>query len=175
MKKIFLFQPTHIFCLGIIIFVHISYSQAEDSSPKKLDVAARLMQNVPADFPRFEFADHDEQAQLLNHYLWYHFHNRLGNGLTLFNKEYLLTSDIWLGNAYPRGSKQRIQDVHHDLLLKIQLDGEGYVMTHQHFSHAHDHGWPFPSCPSERQNRRLALSTTEKRARLDWRTSPCRE
>jgi glycosyl hydrolase family 65 len=144
MKNIFLYRPRLIFCLCIISFVHISNSQAEDSSPQKLDIVSQLMQNVPGDFPRFEFTDHAEQAQLLSHYLWYHFHHRLGNGLTLFNKEYLLTSDIWLGNAKPRGSQQSIQEVHRDLLLKIQLDDEGYVMTHQHFSHAHDHGWPFP-------------------------------
>ena len=53
------------------------------------------MKSVPEDFPHFEFADHAEQADLLTHYLWYHFHHRLGNGLTLFNQEYLLTSDIW--------------------------------------------------------------------------------
>jgi len=105
---------------------------------------ARLMQNIPADFPRFEFAGHAQQADLLTHYLWYHFHHRPGNGLTLFNKEYLLTSDIWLGNARPRGSDRPIQEVHRSLLLGMQMDDEGYVLTHQHFSHAHDHGWPFP-------------------------------
>lgn len=107
-------------------------------------IAEKLMASVPDDFPRFHFSGYDEQAKLLSHYLWYHFHNRGGNGLTLFNKEYLLTADIWLGNARPRGSDRRIQDVHRDLLLGMQMDSEGYVMTHQHFSHAHDYGWPFP-------------------------------
>ena len=107
-------------------------------------IVADLMKNVPADFPRFSFEGHAEQADLLTHYLWYHFHHRLGNGLTLFNQEYLLTSDIWLGNARPRGSDQTIQEVHRSMLLGMQMDDEGYVLTHQHFSHAHDHGWPFP-------------------------------
>ena len=49
------------------------------------------MKSVPADFPHFEFPGHAEQADLLTHYLWYHFYHRLGNGLTLFNQEYLLT------------------------------------------------------------------------------------
>ncbi|MBP8912797.1 MAG: hypothetical protein KBI32_14960, partial [Phycisphaerae bacterium] len=98
------------------------------------NVAADLMTRVPADFPRFEFADHAEQADLLTHYLWYHFHHRLGNGLTLFNQEYLLTSDIWLGNARPRGSDKTIQEVHRSMLLGMQMDDEGYVLTHQHFS-----------------------------------------
>ncbi len=113
-----------------------------DSSERS--VVSGLMENVPAEFPRFSFEGHAEQADLLTHYLWYHFHHRLGNGLTLFNQEYLLTSDIWLGNARPRGSDRTIQDVHRSMLLGMQMDDEGYVLTHQHFSHAHDHGWPFP-------------------------------
>lgn len=116
----------------------------ESAEPASGSVAAELMKSVPADFPRFEFAGHAEQADLLTHYLWYHFRHRLGNGLTLFNQEYLLTSDIWLGNARPRGSDKTIQEVHRSMLLGMQMDDEGYVQTHQHFSHAHDHGWPFP-------------------------------
>ncbi len=130
--------------LVFIFLLARQLSYANDLSPQNTDIVFELMQNVPADFPRFEFAGHADQAQLLSHYLWRHFHHRLGNSLTLFNKEYLLTSDIWLAHACPRGSKQSIQDIHRDLLLKMQLDDEGYVMTHQHFSHAHDHGWPFP-------------------------------
>ncbi len=106
--------------------------------------SAEVVQDVPADFPRFSFEGHAEQADLLTHYLWYHFYHRLGNGLTLFNQEYLSTSDIWLGNARPRGSDRTIQEVHRSMLLGMQMDNEGYVQTHQHFSHAHDHGWPFP-------------------------------
>lgn len=30
------------------------------------------------------------------------------------------------------------------MLLGIQMDDEGYVQTHQHFSRAHDPHWPFP-------------------------------
>ncbi len=105
----------------------------------------RLLQDVPHDFPRFGFAGHSEQAQLLSHYLWYHLYHRGGPSLTLFNKEYLLTADIWLGNASPRGATARIQDVHRGLLLGVRIDGEGYVSSHQHFSHAHDLGWPFPT------------------------------
>jgi len=108
------------------------------------NTVGELMKSVPADFPHFRFAGHDEQADLLTHYLWYHFHHRLGNGLTLFNQEYLLTSDIWLGSARPRGSNQSIQEVHRSMLLGMPMDEEGYVLTNQHFSHAHDYGWPFP-------------------------------
>jgi hypothetical protein len=108
------------------------------------NISLELARNVPADFVRFSFAGHDGQARLLTHYLWYHFHHRLGNGTTLFNQEYLLTSDIWLGNARPRNVQETIQEVHRRNLLAMQMDEEGYVLTNQHFSHAHDHGWPFP-------------------------------
>ena len=116
-----------------------------NSSVEKSNVAAQLIQNVPDDFPRFTLANHPEQAQLLSHFLWYHFQHRPGNSMVLFNKEYLLTADIWLGNAFARDSKERIQDVHRRALLEMYLDDEGYVSSHQHFSQAHDLGWPFPS------------------------------
>lgn len=99
---------------------------------------------TPPEFPRFEFAGHEEEAELLSGYLWYHFHHRLGNSLTLFNKEYLLFSDTWMNGAIVRGTDQTIQRIHRDALLAIEMDAEGYVDTHQHFSHAHDRGWPFP-------------------------------
>jgi len=119
--------------------------QTSDQSPSQTGtITEQLFQRVPSDFPGFDFANHPEQAKLLTHYLWYHFHHRLGNGPTLFNKEYLLTADIWLANAHPRNSNKTIQQVHRDNLLAIQISPEGYVLTHQHFSHAHDHGWPFP-------------------------------
>lgn len=132
--------------LHVILFAMILLSAGGNAGAAESagDAIGDLRKSVPADFPRFEFAGHAEQADLLTHYLWYHFHHRLGNGLTLFNQEYLLTSDIWLGNACPRGSDKTIQEVHRSMLLGMQMDDEGYVLTHQHFSHAHDHGWPFP-------------------------------
>lgn len=99
---------------------------------------------IPADFSQFDFAGHSEEAQLLSNYLWYHFYQRLGNSLSLFNKEYLLFSDTWLNGAIARDTSQTIQRIHRDALLAIEMDAEGYVDTHQHFSHAHDRGWPFP-------------------------------
>lgn len=98
----------------------------------------------PESFPRFQFANHPEAAELLGGYLWYHFHHRLGNGLTLFNKEYLLMSDMWMHGAVPRGGNAPIQETHRKHLLAIDISPEGYVNSHQHFSHALDSGWPFP-------------------------------
>jgi hypothetical protein len=135
--------------VGYVTFSLLAIHQAEaaGAEPAPSDdssIATRLLKDVPAGFPHFSFAAHDEDARLLTHYLWYHFHHRLGNGSTVFNKEYLLLADAWLGNASPRGSHETIQDVHRRLLLGIEIDAEGYVSSHQHFSHAHDRGWPFP-------------------------------
>jgi hypothetical protein len=114
-------------------------------SPNTAGVVRQLAGQVPDEFPHFTFTNHPEQAQLLTHYLWHHFHHRLGNSLTLFNRDYVLTSDIWLGNPSPRDSTESIQDVQRRNLLAVHLDEEGYVSSHQHFSQAHDRGWPFPS------------------------------
>jgi len=121
-------------------------SKEEKGNTKTTDnVVAKLIEKVPADFSRFEFRGNKEQAELLSHYLWYHFHHRMGMGPELFNKEYLAVADMWLGNAYYKDTEQRIQDRFRELFLKMQMDREGYVLTNQHFSHAHDHGWPFPA------------------------------
>ena len=112
-----------------------------DLFPKPNDLA----EGVPPGFPRFYFKGNDEAAQLMGRYCWYHFSNRLGNGKTLFNKEYLTTADLWAAGAIDtkRGSRP-IQEIHREDLSAIKMDAEGYVFTHQHFSHAHEHGWPFP-------------------------------
>jgi len=132
------------YVLALCLILSSTSKMRASAEPEPKSIANQLMAGVPADFPRFTFEGHGEQADLLNHYMWYHFHHRGGNGVTLFNKEYLLTSDIWLGNARPRQSKETIQQVHRRNLLAVRMDDEGYVQTHQHFSHAHDHGWPFP-------------------------------
>ncbi len=136
------------FCCLFVSFLFAGQTDAgnaTESSSTQAGVLLRLMEDVPDDFPHFTFANHPEQADLLSHFLWYHFHHRLGNSAVMFNKEYLLTADIWLGNAFPRGSQERIQDVHRRTLLGESIDDEGYVSSHQHFSQAHDLGWPFPS------------------------------
>ena len=134
-------------CITLAAGIALAFLPAGAVRAAQEDISPALAAKVPADFTQFSLAGHDAQARLLTHYLWHHFHHRLGNGTTLFNKEYLLTADIWLANARPRGVTQTIQDVHRRHLLAVQLDSEGYVLTHQHFSHAHDHGWPFPLWP----------------------------
>ena len=108
------------------------------------DLPTDLMDNVPADFPRFFFAGHTQDAQWLSRYLWYHFSHRGGAGKCLFNQEYVTTSDMWMGGAIHPRMPRPIQDIHREMLRAIHVDEEGYVSTHQHFSHAHERGWPFP-------------------------------
>ena len=142
------YYQVHLLCCVVLLFSEIPPARGangNDSSISNTDIVSQLTGNVPEGFPRFTFASHPEQAGLLSHYLWHHFHHRLGDSMVLFNKEYLLTGDIWLGNAYSRGSKEKIQEVHRGALLEVYIDAEGYVASHQHFSQAHDLGWPFPS------------------------------
>jgi len=107
-------------------------------------VPADLEPDVPQDFPRFSFAGHDREGQLLSRYLWHHFSHRLFNNRVLFNKEYLTTADLWVGGAVDKTRGAAIQEIHRADLSSIVIDDEGYVSTHQHISHAHDRGWPFP-------------------------------
>jgi len=122
-----------------------SSAEEETAMPDSLFQTQRdLVTGVPESFPRFHFAGHDEQAQLLSRFLWYHFSKRLGNGKTLFNKEYLTTADLWLSGAIDEKRGKPIQEVHREDISGIELDPDGYVYTHQHFSQAHETGWPFP-------------------------------
>ncbi len=115
-----------------------------DDTPQLFPAPQNLTTDVPADFPRFFFPQHDTEAELLSRYLWSHFSNRGGYGKVVFNKEYLTTSDMWMGGGIHPGWPESIQQIHRDELLSIQQDREGYIWTHQHFSHAHEQGWPFP-------------------------------
>jgi len=51
------------------------------------------------------------------------------------------------------------------------MDPEGYVLTHQHFSHAHDHGWPFPLWT---QSDRTPEGVKEKTAGWHFQKGPVR-
>ncbi len=128
------------FVLGLAVGADSPATRSSDLFTKPKD----LMDNVPAGFPRFFFAGHEEEAQWLSRYLWYHFSHRGGVGKTLFNQEYVTTSDLWMGGAAHPRLPRPIQDMHREMLRVIHVDEEGYVSTHQHFSHAHEHGWPFP-------------------------------
>ena len=98
----------------------------------------------PDNFTLFKFKDYEKASILLNNYLWRFFSKRAINPNALFEQEYLTLSDMWLSDAYDPHTSKKIQHVHRDHLLTVKMDEEGYVHTHQHFSHCHNHGWPFP-------------------------------
>lgn len=102
---------------------------------------------APEEFTKFSFREHELEAGLLSDYLWRFFSRRAINPMASFEQEYLTVSDLWLAEAYDPHSSRKIQEVHREHLLSIEMDDEGYVHTHQHFSHAHEHGWPFPLWP----------------------------
>lgn len=134
---------------GLVIFllllIHPAWAGQEGAMDHQLlSAPVDLVESIPADFPRFFFQDHDEQAQLLGRYLWHFWETRPGTDMTLFNKEYLTTSDLWVTGALAKQPGRSIQEAFRNVLLNMRLDDEGYVYTHQHPSHAHEHGWPFP-------------------------------
>lgn len=98
----------------------------------------------PDDFTQIITLPDEEVGKTMTEFLWYHLYKRLGNGPTVFNKEYLLTADTWVNGFIEPHRNKPIQDIHREDLLAIQIDDEGYINSHQHFSHAHDWGWPFP-------------------------------
>ncbi len=98
----------------------------------------------PQEFTQIHTFPDEEVGKVMTEYLWYHLYKRLGNGPTLFNKEYLLLSDTWVYGFIEPHRNKSVQEVHREDLLAVQMDDEGYINCHQHFSHAHDWGWPFP-------------------------------
>ncbi len=129
-----------ILSLLIIAFLCNAFSSGTEIFPLPKD----LLPDVPLHFTRFYFKGQEENAQWLNRYLWYHFSTRLGNNPCLFNKEYLTLADMWLADAIDKRRRKTIQEVHREDINAIRMDEEGYVYSHQHFSSAHDYGWPFP-------------------------------
>ncbi len=125
----------------IAVIVLASSVSADDSQP----AGSPAIGTIPTEFTSFEFVGHQRKSALLNGYLWRHFNSRLaGGGKAVFNKEYLTLSDMWVAGAVDKAAKKPIQDLLRTDITNIQLDDEGYVHTHQHFSHAHENGWPFP-------------------------------
>ena len=101
---------------------------------------------IPDDFTRFGFQGYNEQAKLINHYLWYHYKTRLHATQAIYPLEYLTMADMWLGGAvhpdWP--DKDSIQNIHRKVLLDVKISPDGYINTHQHYSHSHEQAWPFP-------------------------------
>lgn len=145
-----LIAPLALLCL----LVRTAMAQAPVQAPVQQETPA------PSGFPTFAFAGHDEDARTLSRFLWRHFDGRLGNNMVLFNKEYLTTADLWMAGAVDKGRGKSIQEIHREDLGNTRVHEDGYVDTHQHFSHANDYGWPFPLwTQSDRDPARVAGKT----------------
>lgn len=101
----------------------------------------------PEEFSRFTFGDHPDLSEALSRYNWHFFFNRFGNFHTLFVREYMTMADVWKANAFERGKGRTIQEMIRGWWASTWQDPDGYIQTHQHFSHSHDGGWPFPLWP----------------------------
>ncbi|MFZ5830062.1 MAG: hypothetical protein ACOY3P_08240 [Planctomycetota bacterium] len=133
---------------GFLLLAVAGAAHAGEAPPVAplVDPPKDLVAETPAGFPRFEFQGHPEVAQRLGRFLWHNFSASPIRGIkTMFNREYYGIADLWLNAANVKvQDNQPVQQVIRDHLLSIEVDGEGYVNTHQHASHAHDKGWPFP-------------------------------
>ena len=125
----------------ISFFILFGYADEIENEIVKIDCST-----IPDDFTKFSFQGHDEESRLLNHFLWYHYKTRIQSEPAVYPLEYLTTADMWLGGAiHPVWlDKDPIQEIHRKTLLNIKMSPDGYINTHQHFSHSHEQGWPFP-------------------------------
>lgn len=97
---------------------------------------------VGDDVTRFEFCDQPTTAEWMNSFVDSFFTNRVDIENTIFPREYLAISDVWLNGADWGGHS--IQDQHRQVLSEQGMADDGYVLTQQHGASSHDHGWPFP-------------------------------
>jgi len=82
----------------------VSQGEAANGSPaapENAGAVSRLLERIPAGFPRINCAGHTESAHLLTHFLWYHFHHRLGNSQAMFEKRLrLMTVRVSCGKDF---------------------------------------------------------------------------
>lgn len=91
------------------------------------DVVEELVKNLPDGLTCFSFDGHDKEAQLLNHYLWYHLYNRyMLNQQVIYNREYTAISDTWVANAVIKDFSMLAQQEQRQSLLAMPIDNEVY-------------------------------------------------
>lgn len=96
-----------------------------------------IAQNVPEDFPKFTVPGHEQQMVLLQDLYWQHYPGSAPKA-TLW--------DIWLPrpSLWPSYNAGSMRKEWSSTLSNRRFDAEGYVVTNQHASIAHQDGWPFP-------------------------------
>lgn len=100
--------------------------------------------------PRFAFEGYEAEAATLNRFIEQQAAATLPAG-PLFDLEYRTLGDLWMDGLWDPGDGVRpgqpVQVALAQTLSRLTQDPDGYVQSGQHFSHAHDGGWPFPMWP----------------------------
>jgi len=121
------------------------------------------------DVTRFEFSGCAESAVWANGFMDSFFTNRVDIENTIFPREYLAISDVWMNDA--AWGERSIQEQHRNVLTDQGLADDGYVLTQQHGASSHDHGWPFPhwiQVPYENGFRGTTAGWHFYDEKLDW-------
>lgn len=104
-----------------------------------MTLAASAVQSnpVPDQFPLFKVPGQEQPMELFREIFWLHYPSS-GPKATLW--------DIWLPRAslWPAIGDEKMRDRWAKTLTNRRFDAEGYVVTNQHSSIAHQDGWPFP-------------------------------
>lgn len=100
--------------------------------------------------PTFGIAGYDEDSATLNRFIEQQAAAVSSVG-PLFDLEYRALGDLWMDGLWDPGNgvrpAQPMQAALPQALAALGQDPDGYVHSGQHFSHAHDAGWPFPMWP----------------------------
>lgn len=106
---------------------------------------ADVSENVPQEFSRFYFANHEEDSRLLGDMLQHFFFSH-GYDASMFNKEFLSTGEMWLAGTESKNGIHA-QEMYRRHLLAAQIDGDGAVSSHPGMGEdfGHEQGWPFPN------------------------------
>lgn len=103
--------------------------------------AAEAANEVPADFPVFNVPNHDQEMKTLRDLYYLHYPGS-GPKATLWD-EWLTGPSLW--PAVETGNQmENFRNQWASVLASRRFDAEGYVVTNQHNSIAHQDGWPFP-------------------------------
>jgi hypothetical protein len=123
--------------------------QAEPSTPADIrtDGALPDASRERRPLPRFAIDGYEAEAQTLNRFIEQQAAAILPAG-PLFDLEYRTLGDLWMDGLWDPGDGARpaqpVQPALSQALARLPQDADGYVQSGQHFSHAHDGGWPFP-------------------------------
>ncbi len=101
---------------------------------------------IPRDFPQFVVPGHEKEMASLRLLYWTSYRSAR-------KPIYAALWDVWMATptlaaaVSQKKSETSVKETWSKLLSDRYIGTDGYVSTQQHFSHAHDLGWPFPLWP----------------------------